>query len=322
MKSNTEDNPSAIIIPAHNEQSCLRGLLESIRLYGPSNPQVIVVDNGSTDDTASIATAFGTTLVKTSGRLYPSQARNLGVANVTKHREVIIFLDADVELTKDWRSEWNRTAPLIAEGRIQVTGGTYDVSKTPCWLERSWFSPLRSRKWSHINGGNMLTTKTLFHSIGGFDTNLETGEDVDFCVRARQSGATVVIDDAFRVHHEGYPKTLLGFIRRERWHGAGDFTSLKHGVRSQVAIATVIYAALHIALLATLGGLFITRKMLLMPLACAAAIATLCVGSAFKMLPRGRYGLIIQATFIMYFYYLGRSLSLFDAITRESRNRA
>ena len=76
MKSNTEDNPSAIIIPAHNEQSCLRGLLESIRLYGPSNPQVIVVDNGSTDDTASIATAFGTTLVKTSGRLYPSQARN------------------------------------------------------------------------------------------------------------------------------------------------------------------------------------------------------------------------------------------------------
>ena len=314
MKESSETIPTAIIIPAHNEEKYLQNLLDSIRLHGPKTPQVIVVDNGSTDETASIATAFGAHLVKTSERLYPSQARNLGVANVDQHRKVLIFLDADVELTSEWQSEWNRTASLLSENSLQVTGGTYDVSKAPCWLERNWFAPMRSRKWSHINGGNLLTTKALFDSIGGFDTNLETGEDVDFCVRAHQTGANVVINDAFRVHHEGYPRTLHGFIMRERWHGAGDFVSLKHVLRSQVAIATVVFATLHIALFAASADFFVSRKMLFMPLTCITAIAVLCLGSALKMLPRGRYGAIAQVTCIMYFYYLGRSLSLIDAL--------
>lgn len=319
MKDNDENIPSAIIIPAHNEQGYLKGLLNSIRLYGPKNLQVIVVDNGSTDDTASIATSFGCNLVKTSERLCPSQARNLGVTNADPHREVLIFLDADVELTSEWQSEWKRTASLIAENSLQVTGGTYDVSKVPCWLERNWFAPMRSRKWSHINGGNLMTTKTLFHSIGGFDPRLETGEDVDFCARAHQMGASVVINDAFRAHHEGYPRTLPRFVSRERWHGAGDFISLRHVLRSQVAVATVIYATLHIVLFATLIDFFISGEMTFIPLTCAAAIAALCFGSALKMLPRGKYGAIAQATCIMYFYYLGRSLSLVDAVMRSLR---
>ena len=319
MQDNGESIPSAIIIPAHNEQAYLKNLLDSIRSYGPRNTQVIVVDNGSTYDTAAVATAFGADLMKTPDRLYPSRARNLGVANVDKHREALIFLDADVELTPEWQAEWNRTASLILENRLQVTGGTYDVSKAPCWLERNWFAPMRARKWSHINGGNLLTTKSLFQSIGGFDPDLETGEDVDFCVRAHKAGANVVINDALRVHHEGYPRTLRGFIRRERWHGAGDFVSLRHVLRSQVAIATVVYAALHIALLTTLVAFLVSRKMLFMPVTCAAAIAILCLASAVKMLPRGKYSAVAQATYIMYFYYFGRSLSLVDALRRMLR---
>lgn len=314
IKDNAETIPSAIIIPAHNEQTFLRGLLVSIRSYGPRNSQVIVVDNGSTDDTASIATAFGATLVKTTEQLYPSQARNLGVANADPHRTVLIFLDADVELTSEWQVAWTRTAPALMKTPHQVTGGTCDVSKSPCWLERNWFGPIRSRKRSYINGANLLTTKTLFNSIGGFDSNLETGEDVDFCVRGQQTGASVVLNDALRVHHEGYPKTLREFVRRERWHGAGDFMSLRRILRSQVAVATVVYATLHIALFATVVDIFVSRKTLFMPLTCVAAITVLCLGSALKMLPRERYGVIAQATCIMYFYYFGRSLSLVDAV--------
>jgi len=319
MSDNSGTIPSAIIIPAHNEQTFLRGLLDSIRLYGPTNSQIVVVDNGSTDDTASIAAAFGVTLVKTTVRLYPSQARNLGVANVEPHRTVLIFLDADVELTPEWRVEWNRTTSLLTKTPNQVTGGTYDVSKSPGWLERNWFAPLRSRKWSHINGGNLLTTKTLFNLIDGFDPRLETGEDVDFCARAHCAGASVVINDAFRVHHEGYPKTVRGFIKRERWHGAGDFVSLRRILRSQVVIATVAYVTLHVALLATLVDFLVCRKTLFMPLTCVAAITVLCLGSALKMLPRRRYDVIPQATCVMYFYYLGRSLSLCDALKQAMR---
>jgi len=314
IKDNAETIPSAIIIPAHNEQAFLRGLLVSIRSYGPRNSQVIVVDNGSTDDTASIATAFGATLVKTTEQLYPSQARNLGVANADPHRTVLIFLDADVELTSEWQVAWTRTALALMKTPHQVTGGTCDVSKSPCWLERNWFGPIRSRKRSYINGGNLLTTKALFNSIGGFDSNLETGEDVDFCVRAQQAGASVVLNDAFRVHHEGYPKTLREFVRRERWHGTGDFMSLKRILRSQVANATVVYTTLHIALFATVVDTFVSRKTLFMPITCVAAITVLCFGSALKMIPRENYRGIAQTTCIMYFYYFGRSLSLIDAL--------
>ena len=48
--------------------------------------------------------------------------------------------------------------------------------------------------------------------------------------------------------HEGYPKSLVEFAKREFWHGKGDATSIKPLFQSKVAMVALIFVALHVAL--------------------------------------------------------------------------
>jgi glycosyltransferase involved in cell wall biosynthesis len=81
----------AVVIPALNEEASLPGLLAAIPAVG----QVLVVDNGSTDDTAAVAAAAGATVLSQPARGY-GQACQVGIAHAAAHgAEVLVILDAD-----------------------------------------------------------------------------------------------------------------------------------------------------------------------------------------------------------------------------------
>jgi GT2 family glycosyltransferase len=311
----SDDPPSAaIIIPAHNESKYIRSLLESIDRYGPRGCHVVVVDNGSTDGTAEIAATCGATLVHSESRVFPSVARNLGVARADRRAELLVFLDADVELTSEWRDQWARASVELESDPMQITGGTCDVAKVPSWIERVWFLPMRDRKRTDLDGANLITTRKLFQEIGGFDETLETAEDVDICARARKHGARIVLNNEFRVHHEGYPKTLGHFIRRERWHGKGALASINHALASPVTLATAAFAALHLLVLASFAAALWGKVSYFVPLTCVALTLSLCLASVLKKFPHQSLSALPQTLFIMYVYYVGRSLCIWDAI--------
>lgn len=318
---NSDLPQTAIIVPAYNESKYIRALLQSIAQYGPAGCDVVVVDNGSTDDTAGIATSCGATVVRLESRVYPSLARNIGVAKADQRAELLVFLDADVELTMEWRNEWMKTCADLRSDPMQITGGTCDVAKHPSWIERVWFASMRKRKRTDLDGANLITTRRLFDALGGFDVALETTEDRDICARARKHGARVVLNNGFRVHHEGYPKTIAKFIKRERWHGRGALTGITHMLISPVTVATFAFITLNllglVSLLAALSG----GVSYLAPLACVALIASLCLASVLKKFPHQSLATLPQTVFIMYVYYLGRSLSVWDALLRSKSNR-
>lgn len=302
----------SIIIPSYNEEHFLPGLLESIRRHGPADAEVIVVDNGSMDNTAAVVENFGAQLVRLPRKVFPSSARNAGVVKAAGN--VFVFLDADVELSGEWRAGWPDAISSLQGKPLQITGDQYHISKQPSWIERIWFAPLRDKTPTYINGGNLITTRTAFDSVRGFDERLETGEDVDFCVRAQKAGVEIRIDSDLKVFHEGYPKTLSRFIRRERWHGVGDFRSLSRLVRSKVAIATVAFIGLHAVLLASAVVWVSTGRGGLIAGLSAASIGAICLLGCVQKFPKASLSLVIQAVPIMYFYYVGRSLSLWDVI--------
>lgn len=304
-----------IVIPAHNESAFIGELLESIGQYGPPNAEVIVVDNGSTDDTAKVAAAHGGTVVSVRSRIFPAAARNIGVERATSHGELLVFLDADVVLTPQWRREWLAQMASLQASPMQITGAPYDISSKPSWIETVWFAPMHDRKSSYIPGGNIVTTRTLFSSLNGFDARLETGEDVDFCIRARRHGASVAANHGFKVHHEGFPKDIRHFMQRERWHGTGDLTTFRHALTSRIVWATTIFVMLHLlgtgtaVYAATTGGSFLPAWI------CAAGLVALCVVGAVKAVGGGRPP-GIRTVALMYVYYLGRALSMWDALRR------
>lgn len=86
----------AVIIPCHDSAQTLAVAIESARASGAD--EVIVVDDGSRDDSAAIALKLGVTLLRQK-RLGPANARLSGVLRTT--RKFAIFLDADDELVPD-----------------------------------------------------------------------------------------------------------------------------------------------------------------------------------------------------------------------------
>lgn len=307
----------SIVVPAHNESRYLPGLLCSLApLYAEQTVEVIVVDNASADGTDCILQDFAVRHVRCEDRLTPSQARNLGAKSSLGR--VLVFLDADIVITDEWARTLHMITQRLISEPLTVTGDTYHISTKPSWIEKWWFLPLRCRGASYINGGNLITSRRLFDMIGGFSEVLDTGEDVDFCDRARTAGATVIRDEGLRAIHEGFPKTLRGFIARERWHGAGDFLSISRLTKSKVALAAGAYALLHIALAISIAAVLFLPRFTAGNwawLLCVSMIIVLCSFDSAHRFRQCGVRQFLVGTIVSYCYYFGRTLSLMDAIT-------
>lgn len=302
---------ASVIIPAHNEARCIGALLESIRQFGPPDAEVIVVDNGSTDGTGLIAEKAGARVVRLPEKVFPGVARNAGVGASDPSRPVLVFLDADMELTQEWGNEWTRSASSIRQD--QLTGAIYEVSKHPSWIERRWFEPQSKRAVMDLAGGNLIMSRSFFSVLGGFDERLETGEDVDLCRRAQRLGNGVMLNRGFRAHHEGFPKTVAAFVRRERWHGKGDLATIGHALHSPVTLASAAFSALHMLLL-----LAIIDRAWPMATISILTIVALCALGVWRVLRGASLQARIAALPVMYLYYCGRSLSILDSIHRNA----
>lgn len=84
---------AAVVIPALNEEEPLQLLLPRLKRLGVG--QIVVADNGSTDDTAGVAERHGCTLARAAQRGYGA-ACAAGIAAVRPEQRVIVFLDADL----------------------------------------------------------------------------------------------------------------------------------------------------------------------------------------------------------------------------------
>ena len=302
----------SIVVPAYNEARFLRGLLTSIRQCAPSGVETVVVDNGSTDDTSSIAREHGCVIAKLDRRAFPSVARNAGVKACSG--EILIFLDADVVLTAEWGATLAAMVESMRARPMVVTGDQYHISQRPSWLERVWFDSLRAKTPTYIDGGNLITTRAVFDKIGGFAEHLETSEDVDFCMRAISHGAELRVNQGFKVFHEGYPKTAAGFVRRERWHGRSDFRTVHSVVRSKVAVATSVFLVLHLLLALSLVGGLLFGQGFEATAAFAILIVLLCLASCLQKFHRNSLSRMFANLPVMYLYYVGRSRSALDAL--------
>jgi len=108
----------SVVMPAHNEGKSVGNLVISCKALCD---EIIVVDNGSTDNTAAIA--------KESGAIVVRNEENLGVAKATQkgfeiaHGDIIVTIDADGQ--HDPSDILKLTRPLM-EGRCEVTLGVRD----------------------------------------------------------------------------------------------------------------------------------------------------------------------------------------------------
>lgn len=298
----------SFIIPALNEERHLPRLLHTINeMVTGVGYEIILVDNGSHDLTVKIAKDAGAkVLIDDSVTI--SGLRNLGARNA--QGEVLVFMDADMYVTRSWAEQIGETIKNLCQNKNTITGSRAGISEEESWIERYWFLPMtKDRNPKYINSGHLIVRKDMFNEIGGFDEHLTTGEDWEFCMRAKKMGVSIVTNPALLVIHDGYPRSLRAFVLREKWHGAQDFSTFSTFWASLPAQMAVIFWLVWI-----LGAVWSLYYWSISCLVAAVAInASLCLISTIR---RSRdIPLKIPYYFILFHaYYFARGLSLKDRL--------
>jgi glycosyltransferase involved in cell wall biosynthesis len=309
----------SVIIPTYNEERFIRRCLDSIRdqRVAADRVEIVVVDNGSTDQTLTICQEY-TDRILSHPELRVGAMRNRGAASATG--QVLAFLDADCIADAGWLA----AADALLSEKSCVTGDSYDIPSDPHWIERAWFAQEhRGRRATHlIPAGNMIVPRELFLRLGGFNEQIVTGEDAEFCQRAAQI-VPVIADDSLRVVHLGNPKTLKKFVTREMWHGMGALGSLRLNWNDKPLFGTVMFLLLTLTQIVGLTFSAMGRGSWLFWLGTAGVSLLLAATVAYRMRAIRDWRAVPSLALLYYVYYSGRSIALLMLLAgRDFRRRA
>lgn len=175
-ESSTQSLPISVVIPAWNEEREIEHCLESLYRQEYANFEVIVVDNGSTDATASLARSWGVRVIEEPQRGI-SCARQAGFK--AARGSVVASTDADTVVPANWLAQIEE----VFKEQPQVVGVfgpfRYQPHSAPSAFA-DWFIPLCSTclvsiQWAtcklgrpHFPGSNFAVRREAFFEVCGF----------------------------------------------------------------------------------------------------------------------------------------------------------
>lgn len=194
----------SVIIPSYNAERWIKSTLDSVLAQTYSDIEIIVIDDGSTDDTVSVVSKnYPEIKLISQTNQGVAAARNKGIENASG--EWIAFLDADdiwlpnkirdqFELLATdpeaqmvysswhvWPSQTSSPDPELLCVLQKVTNNTDEFRGPSGWIYPELLEDC------YVWTSTVLAKRTLFEHIGKFDTTLKIGEDYDLWLRASQS---------------------------------------------------------------------------------------------------------------------------------------
>jgi GT2 family glycosyltransferase len=216
--------PVSVIVCTYNGAATLGECLDGVLALDYPEVQVIVVDDGSTDDSADIARRRGASVISTPN-CGLSAARNTGL--YAAYGEIVAYLDDDASPEPNWLTylvHAFHTTDHVAVGGPNIppedeTGVASCVANAPGGPVQVLLSDTEAE---HIPGCNMAFRRQALLSIGGFDSRFHTaGDDVDICWRLREQGLTLGFHPAAMVWHRRR-SSIRRFWRQQRGYGAAE----------------------------------------------------------------------------------------------------
>jgi glycosyltransferase involved in cell wall biosynthesis len=264
----------SVIIPVYNSAAHLQSCLEHLARSSTAPLECVVVDDGSTDDSAGVARAAGASVLSLKGPGGPARARNAG-ARIAKG-DLLFFLDADVCVYPD-------TLSLVLNAfeedqKLDALIGSYDDSPESQDFLSQYKNLMHCFVHQHARrqactfwSGCGAIRRSVFLEHAGFDESYGRPaiEDIELGYRLRMAGRKVVLDKRVLVRHlkrwtfwnllktdildRGIPWTEL--ILRDR-HMPNDL-NLELSQRVSVALAFLLVAFTAAAAIFW-GGYFFT----------------------------------------------------------------
>lgn len=210
-----------VIIPVKNGaaciQDCLRGVLSQQSL--DNDYEIIVVDDGSVDNTKKIAEDMGVRVIS-QVNAGPASARNTGAKAAAG--DILAFTDADCSPTPYWLK--HLTAPFH-DPEIVGTKGTYRTlqkSLVARFVQQEYeskYEQMRHQKnIDFIDTYSAAYRKNVFFNNSGFDPALPILEDQELSFRLARKGYQMVFCPNATVYHL-HNNTVLKYFLRKFWIG-------------------------------------------------------------------------------------------------------
>jgi glycosyltransferase involved in cell wall biosynthesis len=215
----------SVVICAYNAASTLDECLRHTCALDYPNLEIIVVDDGSTDETARIARRHPRAGLIEIPHAGLSVARNAGfrVASGT----LVAYLDADAYPSPEW--PYYLALGLDAPTLAGVGGPNVPPASDGAGADLVAHAPggpvhvlTADDRAEHIPGCNMAFRKDVLADLGGFDPIFTAaGDDVDLCWRVLDSGAEIGFHPAALVWHHRRP-SLRAYLRQQRGYGRSE----------------------------------------------------------------------------------------------------
>ncbi|MHB8150435.1 MAG: glycosyltransferase family 2 protein [Desulfobulbia bacterium] len=199
--------PVSVIIPTHNRAGFLPQAIESVLSQSYANFELIVVDDGSTDETPALLSSYGTALTSLrQENRGPAAARNAGISAAC--HPLLAFLDSDDQFTKN-------------KLELQVSAMEAQPELLISHTQEIWFRNghhLNQKKRHAKEGGDIfarslelcvvgmstvMVRRELFDRVGLFDESFPCCEDYELWLRASATHPFLLVDASLTVKHGG-----------------------------------------------------------------------------------------------------------------------
>ncbi len=218
------NNSISAIVTVYNKQDTIAKTLESLLSQSAEFKEIIIVDDGSTDNSGGIVKEFADKYKNIKYIFQNNQgvAKSLNAGLRMTNTNFVAVLDGDVSFDKDWMQ---KLMPYFEnEEIVAVSGLTKTMNPKNLWAALAGYnveyrqSKIKSELVDHLSSTNVIFRKSILDKVGFFDPEFRYGQDNEMSYRILMAGYKLILSKkAFCLHF--WPESFMGFIK-QRMHGA------------------------------------------------------------------------------------------------------
>lgn len=208
----------SVIIPVFNGAKAIQACLDSIFACKETFYEVIVIDDGSTDNTAELVQKYPCKLIRLEKNQGRSYARNRGIE--ASFSDYLVFTDSDCIVCDNWPNiilksflDLLKHDPSLAamEGRILPISGF--INKCDAYAGYGYNQNLKPGYHEHFCTANLIADKKKILEAGSFNNDIRDIEDQDLGFRLLEKGYTLYYQPDYSVIHNHTRNSLREFLK-------------------------------------------------------------------------------------------------------------
>ncbi len=282
----------SIVVPTYNRLSQLELALRSILNQNFDDYEVIVVNDGSTDDTEQYLKSLATPKLKfiSQNNKGPAAARNAGIR--LAQGKYIVFTDDDCTVPQNWLSNFKK---VFESNEVDIIGGAVrNSNKKNIYSDVSQHITNFFVEYLNREGGSspFLTSNNIAYrvdvlkKVGGFDERFKKagGEERGLNWKILSTGSKSAYVSEIIVEHN-HEMNLSGFVRQQLNYGRGSFVLYKvAGKEFKIKIPKISLAAhLRLSLSFFKGNIFLSIKKFILYIGAQKLVAAGLIISFFRV---------------------------------------